>query len=353
MLGYGEPLVAIEGPSVADPVAKTFPLIGSIVRHGQVLGLQDGILHVQSPADWSDAFRVVVWPRVGPLQQVHVTAPEAGAAGPTLPIDDTPLAVALLFGDTPVGAWWSDGWSEDLGETPEDVRRGFLAARWMKLPISASPHRERLQRAAQGQLAAAYGAWVRPDQEIPLDGLTLRLDLTRDWAMVARGVLYDCVFDSDRYGKVNKALDGAEVIQLGREYKALVGTGAQARLRRFLVLEVGPQPVLGYHEHASSNPGGFAKASWWYFVGDASSSNAKRTGEARKLVGSLLRDVKTEVSLWDEKKLAQLCQDSTEWGKVRYALGSAAFRAYASLHLLKSLLGPESSAFKVSPRCLG
>lgn len=334
--GLGEPLMAVEGSSFADPVARTLPLIASVVDHGCVRSLEGDVLSLEPPWRWGDGFHTLVWPNAGPVQVQTPVAMDPEGTRVRMHLEDRPRAVAVMYGSSRVGAWWREDWSSDLALDPASARRALLCARFMRLPLRASPHRERLQVLADQNLALAYGAWVRPDPAAVLDGLTFELDPTVAWVTTARAVLYDCALTRERRSAVDSALDGASVTDFGRDYAGLKGVGAAVRLRRFLVLEVGPQHVLEYHYH-SAGPAGHAEQSQWYFLGES----GKKGGHVkRRLLSELLHDVKHDLALNDEDRIHNCVRATTQWSGTARALGIASFRVFASVFRLDEVLKP-------------
>ena len=149
------------------------------------------------------------------------------------------------------------------------------------------------------------------------------------WSNAARAVLYDCAIDGSNVAAVERALRDTEPLDFARSYKGLTGVGARQRLPRFLLLELGPQPVVGYH----GDPGGdMAKMSIWYYLGlDGAPVYGQQV--RAKANRALLADAQAELQV-DAPMLRQLVKHTERWESSRCALTSEGFRVYASCRRL-------------------
>lgn len=333
LAGYGEPLWLVQGHSVVMPGRQTVSLVGSVTDHGVVHSLEGDMLRFRSALAWNDTFRVVLWLRDGRVVPVEARAEGSSEATEavrlTLPDQDEPRAAAVAYGAARLGAWWSSTWSEELPEAPGDVFRSLTVARWMKLPVTANPHREHLGQLAGKHLAEAYCAWLRPPPPVELDGIEIVMRHSPAWSNAARAVLYDCAIDGSNVAAVERALRDTEPLDFARSYKGLTGVGARQRLPRFLLLELGPQPVVGYH----GGPGGdMAKMSIWYYLGlDGAPVYGQQV--RAKANRALLADAQAELQV-DAPMLRQLVKHTERWESSRCALTSEGFRVYASCRRL-------------------
>lgn len=328
--GFGESLRAIEGRSAAAPNAAGIDLVASLVDRGIVGTLDEGSLLLSEALEWTASHHLIAWPRTGPLQLLRPIPSNHADGGSCLQLPTlAPLrAIVATYGPNHVrlGAWWSPDWSQDLPSDPEGALRAFAAARWMKLPVAAQPHRENFRRLAEARTGEAYRAWVRPETETTIDGLSVPFDASSRWANVARGILHDCNLDRHGIEAADAALDKAPLRQFARVYPALSGVGAEARLRRFLMLEVGPKPLVTLHARPGI-PQGFATSTRLMFLGCVTTTHPNTVRKAR-------RDVKKQAAMQlsiDEASVDALAAKGDSWASTRCALASEWFRAYAAI----------------------
>lgn len=202
LLGLGETLLVMKRRPAPDGPPSLLPLAGHVVDHGQVaecesLGEARFRLRLTSNLAIEEDTHVLAWPAQGApsLLPFTVRTDERGK-GLDVEVVSPPRALGLINRGYWLGAWWFDGWEQQLESCGIDAQQALLLLRWLRLPLLQHP--DPVRAFALAHMTDTMLAWGGLPQYQPGDlhlasGAVLPLSLSTNeyWAAARKELLED------------------------------------------------------------------------------------------------------------------------------------------------------------------